>query len=114
MSPTDVFSRLTQYQSPFASPGKSSPKSESIALSLGMTSITEATPSFNTTVDVIRSEHLYAARSSVRNPDILKDLEAEIDRDCDSLRSFLFATQVWLLTVQCVAMAYLGMPNTRS
>ncbi|KAI0698046.1 aspartate kinase [Cerioporus squamosus] len=93
MSPTNI-SRLTQYQSPFASPGKSSPKSESIALSLGMTSITEAPASFNTTVDVIRSEHFNAARSCIRNQDILKDLEAEIDRDCESLRSFLFATQI--------------------
>ncbi|RPD57001.1 aspartate kinase [Lentinus tigrinus ALCF2SS1-7] len=95
MSPTNVLTtRLTQYQSPFTSPGKSSPKSESIALSLGMTSITEAPASFNATVDVIRSEHVHAARSCIRNADILKDLEAEIDRDCESLRSFLFATQI--------------------
>ena len=51
-------------------------------------------PSFNTTVDLIRSEHLTAARSSVRDSGLLKDLEAEIDRDCDGLRSFLFAAQV--------------------
>ncbi|KAI0765286.1 aspartate kinase [Fomes fomentarius] len=94
VSPASGLSRLTQYQSPFTSPGKSSPKSESIALSLGMTSITEAAPSFNTTVDVIRSEHVHAARAHVRNADNLKDLEAEIDRDCESLRSFLLATQV--------------------
>ncbi|KAI0747024.1 aspartate kinase [Daedaleopsis nitida] len=96
MSPGGVFTRLTQYQSPFTSPGpgKSSPKSESIALALGMTSITEATPSFNTTVDVIRTEHISAARSCIRKIQILKDLEAEIDRDCDSLKSFLFATQI--------------------
>ncbi|KAI1797984.1 aspartate kinase [Ganoderma leucocontextum] len=94
MSPSGVFSRLTQYQSPFTSPGKASPKSESIALALGMTSITEQPPSFNTTVDVIRSEHVNAARASVRNPEILKDLEVEIERDCESIKSFLFATQV--------------------
>ncbi|TBU45137.1 aspartate kinase [Dichomitus squalens] len=96
MSPSGVFTRLTQYQSPFASPspGKASPKSESIALALGMTSITEQPPSFNTTVDVIRSEHVNAARASVRDPEILKNLEAEIERDCDIIRSFLHATQV--------------------
>ncbi|KAM5532163.1 hypothetical protein V8D89_014188 [Ganoderma adspersum] len=94
MSPSGVFSRLTQYQSPFTSPGKASPKSESIALALGMTSITEQPPSFNTTVDVIRSEHINAARASVRKPEILKDLEVEIERDCESIKSFLFATQV--------------------
>lgn len=104
MSPSGVFSRLTQYQSPFTSPGKASPKSESIALALGMTSITEQPPSFNTTVDVIRSEHTNAARASVRNPEILKNLEVEIERDCENIKSFLFATQVCVtwFTRSCV------------
>ncbi|KAH9941144.1 aspartate kinase [Epithele typhae] len=53
-------SRLTQYSSPFTSPGK----------------------------------HVNAARSVIRKPEILKELEAEIDRDCESIRSFLFATQI--------------------
>lgn len=35
-----------------------------------------------------------AANASVKNPEILQELEAEIDRDCDWLRSFLFAAQV--------------------
>lgn len=35
-----------------------------------------------------------AAKASVRDPDILQELEAEIERDCDWLRSFLFAAQV--------------------
>ena len=51
-------------------------------------------PAFNVTVDLIRSEHISAAKASVKNPEILQDLEAEIDRDCDWLRSFLFAAQV--------------------
>ena len=59
-----------------------------------MTSITGQPPSFTATVDVIRSEHINAARASVRNPEILKDLEAEIERDCDTIKSFLHATQV--------------------
>ena len=50
--------------------------------------------SFNATVDLILSEHLNAARSTVRDPEILKELEAEIERDCDQQRSFLFAAQV--------------------
>ncbi|KAI9444102.1 aspartate kinase [Lactarius indigo] len=41
--------------------------------------------SFNKTVDLIRSEHIAAARSC---------LEADIDRDCDNLRAFLYAAQV--------------------
>jgi aspartate kinase len=35
-----------------------------------------------------------AAKASVKNPEILQELEAEIDQDCDWLRSFLFAAQV--------------------
>lgn len=50
--------------------------------------------SFSGTVDLIKSEHLNAARASVKDEEILKELEAEIERDCESLRSFLFAAQV--------------------
>lgn len=39
-------------------------------------------------------EHLNAARHNVRDPDILVALEDEIERDCEWLRSFLFAAQV--------------------
>ncbi|KAG0707898.1 Aspartate/glutamate/uridylate kinase [Suillus ampliporus] len=49
---------------------------------------------FNVTVDLIRSEHMNAAKESVENPEILQELQTEIDRDCDWLRSFLFAAQV--------------------
>ncbi|KAH7882316.1 Aspartate/glutamate/uridylate kinase [Phlebopus sp. FC_14] len=52
-------------------------------------------PEFNKTVDLIRSEHLNAARECVVNhADVLRELEDEIDRDCDWLRGFLFAAQV--------------------
>ena len=50
--------------------------------------------SFNRTVDLLRSEHLTAARNSVRDPEILSQLEAEIEHDIDGLRAFLFAAQV--------------------
>ena len=59
-----------------------------------MTSANGASSSFNGTVDILRLEHLTAARSTVRDPVILKELEYEIERDIDSLRSFLFAAQV--------------------
>jgi aspartate kinase len=59
-----------------------------------MTPALPSQPSFNGTVDLIRSEHLTAAKINVRNPEILKELEAEISRDCDMLRGFLFAAQV--------------------
>ncbi|KAI9062248.1 aspartate kinase [Trametes sanguinea] len=93
MSPAGNFTRLAQYKSPFASPGKSSPNSDTPGSSLAMSPISSM-PAFSNTVDVIRSEHVNAARATLRNPEILKDLEAEIERDCESLRSFLFATQV--------------------
>ncbi|KAI0044317.1 aspartate kinase [Auriscalpium vulgare] len=51
-------------------------------------------PAFSATVDIIRSEHLAAARAVVKNKAILADLETDIERDCDGLRGFLYATQV--------------------
>ncbi|KAG2104413.1 Aspartate/glutamate/uridylate kinase [Suillus discolor] len=54
----------------------------------------QSQPEFNVTVDLIRSEHMDAAKASIQNTEILQELEAEIDRDCDWLRSFLFAAQV--------------------
>lgn len=51
-------------------------------------------PAFNATVDLIRSEHMTAAKNYVRDPSLLADLEAEIEADCDWLRGFLFAAQV--------------------
>lgn len=51
-------------------------------------------PEFCATVDLIRSEHLAAAKASIETPEILQEIEAEIHRDCDSLRAFLLAAQV--------------------
>ena len=51
-------------------------------------------PEFSATVDLIRSEHLAAAKDSIKNPQILQEIEEEIHRDCDWLRAFLFAAQV--------------------
>jgi aspartate kinase len=71
-----------------------------------LTSLTEpqtgqTSPQFNTTVDLIRSEHLNAARESVKDPVLLEELEAEIEKDCDWLRSFLFAAQVGAIILVC-------------
>ncbi|KAJ8508752.1 hypothetical protein ONZ45_g8993 [Pleurotus djamor] len=52
------------------------------------------TPSFYATIDLLRTEHLTAARDAVKDPDILKELEAEIERDCGWLKAFLSAAQV--------------------
>lgn len=35
-----------------------------------------------------------AAKASVRDPEILQELEAEIEQDCEWLRGFLFAAKV--------------------
>lgn len=48
---------------------------------------------FFATVDLIRSEHMTAARSSITSITILRELEEEIEKDCDALRSFLMAIQ---------------------
>ena len=96
-TPNGVFSRFSQSQSPLSSPrprSKSSPRSDSPFGTLSMTSANGTPSSFNGTVDILRLEHLTAARSAVRDPEILKELEYEIERDIDSLRSFLFAAQV--------------------
>ncbi|KAF8175927.1 Aspartate/glutamate/uridylate kinase [Mycena galopus ATCC 62051] len=54
----------------------------------------EPSPPFHATVDLFRQEHLNAARASVQDPCILQELEAEIERDCGWLKSFLSASQV--------------------
>ncbi|KAH9179017.1 aspartate kinase [Lactarius sanguifluus] len=55
---------------------------------------TNEVSSFNKTVDLIRSEHITAARGCVKGKENLSELEADIDRDCENLRAFLFAAQV--------------------
>lgn len=60
---------------------------------LSLSSTSQLTP-YGPTVDLIRSEHLTAARSLIRDQILLKELEQEIERDCEGLRTFLFAAQV--------------------
>lgn len=85
-------------QSPPTSPHSRSP---SIPFSgLGFTPINskdkkDAGPEFVRTVDLLRQEHITAARECVtRHPEILQEIEEEIQRDCDWLTSFLFALKV--------------------
>ncbi|KAF5338091.1 hypothetical protein D9611_014192 [Ephemerocybe angulata] len=54
----------------------------------------QALPAFHSTVDVIKEEHFKAARASIEDPEILAELEEEIDRDCEWLRSFLYAAKI--------------------
>ncbi|EPS95608.1 hypothetical protein FOMPIDRAFT_1038452 [Fomitopsis schrenkii] len=98
MTPS-LSSRVSQTQSPFDSPrarSSSSPRLDPLSPggALSMSTTSARLPAFNETVDLIRSEHFTSARSSIHNAAILRELELEIEHDCDSLRSFLFATQV--------------------
>jgi hypothetical protein len=51
-------------------------------------------PAFNKTVDLIREEHVKHAKECIRDEGILGELVEEIERECEWLRSFLFASQV--------------------
>ena len=68
---------------------------------MAMTPQAESPPAFHATVDLIRQEHFTAARASISDQSILRELEAEIERDCEWLRSFLYASQVRSL-VSCI------------
>ena len=78
---------------------QSPPMTPTEARSFNFIPLIEPTPAesltgYHVTVDLIRSEHLAAARSSVRDPEILKELQEEIERDCEWLRNFLLAAKV--------------------
>jgi len=54
-------------------------------------------PDFVNTVELLRQEHLNAARECVtKHEEILRELEEEIERDCDWLTSFLYALKARL------------------
>lgn len=48
---------------------------------------------FCDTVDQIKEDHLAAARTVIKNEDILAELCEELEYDCERLRSFLLAVQ---------------------
>lgn len=88
-------------QSPPTSPrSRSSSSTGRVFTGLGFTPINSpqpaaTVPDFVNTVDLLRQEHISAARECVtRHPEILQELEAEIHEDCDWLTSFLFALKV--------------------
>jgi len=75
---------------------QSAPRSPSHSSLTNLTSIQPDKIQFKfyATVDLIRQEHMDAAKASVRDPEILQELEAEIEQDCEWLRGFLFAAKV--------------------
>ncbi len=54
----------------------------------------ESAPDFYLTVDLVKQQHLDAARETVSDLSILQELEEEIERDCEWLRNFLLASKV--------------------
>ncbi|KZS97301.1 aspartate kinase [Sistotremastrum niveocremeum HHB9708] len=57
-------------------------------------SLSSSSSSFGVTVDLIQTEHVSAARANVRTPEILQELEAEIESDCEGLKAYLAASQI--------------------
>jgi aspartate kinase len=49
---------------------------------------------FHATVDILKRDHIAAARKQIRDEELLEELIHELERDCESLRSFLSAAQV--------------------
>lgn len=68
--------------------------SSSLSSSLSSLRMEDGPQLFNLTVDRIKEDHLVAAREVVKDLEILKELEDDLDYDCERLRSFLLAAQV--------------------
>ncbi|GJJ10770.1 hypothetical protein Clacol_004998 [Clathrus columnatus] len=49
---------------------------------------------FNATVDLLKSEHITAAKQSLKDPILLESIINEIEHDCEGLRQFLYAAQI--------------------
>ncbi|KAF8588204.1 aspartate kinase [Ramaria rubella] len=75
----------------YSSPRSTSPQPFS---SMNGNASTGSNCPFNATVDLLKSEHIIAARQSVNDPGLLKELIGDIEHDCETLRGFLYATQV--------------------
>jgi aspartate kinase len=74
-----------------SSPARVSPGRNSIS---SLRNFEDSPPLFSATVDLIRDNHLKAARASIKDERILKPLEDDLIYDCERLRSFLLAAQV--------------------
>lgn len=102
-SMTSSVSSLSQLDSQLGRSGSPSPFQSSCSRSPPRSPITPSQdpstsqePAFHTTVDLIKKGHLQAARASLKEGPLRDELEEEIERDCESLRSFLYAAQVCL------------------
>jgi aspartate kinase len=62
----------------------------------------QAPVGLHATVDTLKKGHLDAARATVSEGELRAELEEEIERDCESLRSFLQAAQVCVIFWICL------------
>lgn len=86
-----------QPASTFASSASTSPSSSGILPpppSNGVGASSGSSSGFHATVDILKRDHLEAARQAVRDEVLLEELEDEIVRDVEGLRSFLAAAQI--------------------
>lgn len=81
--------------SPFTPSGRKSPSSPTTHGAAPQSAETNE-PAFHATVDILKKGHLDAAKAAVRPGPMRDELEDEIERDCENLRSFLYAAQVSL------------------
>ncbi|WVQ74304.1 hypothetical protein IAR50_003901 [Cryptococcus sp. DSM 104548] len=88
LDPTGRSSSPSPFQS---SSSRSPPRSPSAA---GLESRGPQEAAFHATVDTIKKGHLEAARASLKEGPLRDELEEEIERDCESLRGFLYAAQI--------------------
>ncbi|OWZ35764.1 aspartate kinase [Cryptococcus neoformans c45] len=100
-SMTSSVSSLSQLESQLGRSGSPSPFQSSSSRSPPRSPATPSQdssisqePAFHVTVDLIKKGHLEAARASLKGGPLRDELEEEIERDCESLRSFLYAAQI--------------------
>ncbi|KAL8292009.1 hypothetical protein RQP46_001475 [Phenoliferia psychrophenolica] len=73
--------------------GTSTPGSLSASMA-SLRAADEGSQVFNATVDQIKEDHFVAARAAIKDEAILRELEDDLDYDCERLRSFLMAAQI--------------------
>ncbi|KAK1922001.1 putative aspartate kinase [Papiliotrema laurentii] len=93
LSQLDIRSSSPSPFTPSAGGRSGSPTSPHVAAAQGSSGVSE-TSAFHETVDVIKKGHLDAARRCLRAGPLRDELEEEIERDCESLREFLYAAQI--------------------
>ncbi|WWC72090.1 uncharacterized protein I206_106050 [Kwoniella pini CBS 10737] len=93
-SPSPFFSSSSTTTTINSNRSKSPPKSPSTPSTFAAQELQDQEEGFHTTVDLIKKGHLEAARNTLKAGSLRDELEDEIERDCESLRGFLYAAQI--------------------